>query len=273
MGGTKTDLVVRKDAPLDAEELLGAISSAAGEGLENISSNEIVLPRLAIIQPTSPMVTDGDARPGDIANLVTGEVFGQKALVYPLLFWSSRLKWSSTELNSRIECSAKDGRNGSQKGPEYGHGVCSQCPFSQWNGDTGPLCTEFKNILMLVLPEGADPAALLDTAPCVYAAKRMAVKPTNQFLSAAAALRLRGNRVPLFASSYYLTTERTQNDKGTFFLPVFSRIGYVNSVETFNYLRSVYQDAATAQNRFAVDQSGEYQDEGVAENSEAEIAF
>lgn len=260
-----TTLAKRDEAPLAvAQELLGAFSDAAGEGMENVSSNEIILPRLGIIQPTSPMVTDGKARPGDIANLLTGDNFGQRVKFYPLMFWSSRIKWAGLDLNAKIECSAKDGRNGTVKTEAFGYGVCANCPHSQWQDSEGPLCTEFKNILGIAIDplDGTDLLSQLqDATPVVFSAKRTAIKATNQFLSAAAALRLNGKRPPLFASSWALSTEKKQNDSGTYFLPVFTRLDYVESIEIFNYLRSVYADAKQAQDRYAVDQS-DYATEG-----------
>lgn len=261
-----TTLAKRGEAPLAVpQDLLAAFGDAASEGMENVSSNEIILPRLGIIQPTSPMATDGTARPGDICNVLTGENFGQRVKIYPLMFWASRIKWAGSDLNAKIECSAKDGRNGTVKTEAFGMGVCANCPHSQWQDGEGPLCTEFKNILLIPvhpLESGDDLfEALQNAVPAAFSAKRTAIKATNQFLSAAAALRLNGKRPPLFASSWALATEKKQNDQGTYFLPVFTRLDYVESLEVFEYLRSVYSDAKLAQDRYTIDQS-DYATEG-----------
>ena len=152
-------------------ELAGLFGDAAGEGLENVTSNEIVLPRLGIMQPTSPMVEEGTARPGDIANLLTGENYGTSVQFYPLMFWSTRIFWESKALNSNIMCSSKDGRNGTLKTSETAGGVCAQCPHAQWHDGEGPVCTEFKNLLVIPFAFGTpeeEMEAIANTAPTVF---------------------------------------------------------------------------------------------------------
>jgi hypothetical protein len=253
----KSNLATRDAADISiGDELLDLFGDAAGEGLENVTSDEIVLPRLAIIQPTSPMVTEGTARPGDIANLLNGDNYGNRVKIFPLMFWASRIYWSSKDLNSTILCSAKDGRNGTLKTAETAYGICAQCPHSQWHEGEAPICTEFKNLL--VVPVSFDEedveGVVANTAPTVFSAKRTSIVAVNRFLSAAMAVRLKGNKVPLFASSWTLSTEKKTNDSGTYFVPVFSRIGYVESKGLFGYLRKTYQEAKDSQDKFVVSQ-------------------
>ena len=256
MSKTATAVATRPAADLAvADEMFDLFSDAAGEGLENVTSNEIVLPRLGIIQPTSPFVDEGKARPGDIANLLTGENYGDKVQLYPLMFWSTRIYWSSKALNSQILCSSKDGRNGTLKTSETAGGVCASCPHAQWQGSEGPLCTEFKNLLVIPFAYGTpeqEAEALANTAPTVFSAKRTSVVAVNKFLSTAMAIRQGGNRVPLFSSKWELSTEKKENEKGKFYLPVFKRLGYVETKEIFGYLRKTYQEAKASQDRFVV---------------------
>jgi hypothetical protein len=256
MSKPSTEVAIRPEAELALDaELAGLFGDAAGEGLENVTSSEIVLPRLGIIQPTSPMVEAGTAKPGDIANLLTGENYGTSVQLYPLMFWSTRIFWESKALNSAILCSSKDGRNGTLKTDLTGGGVCARCPQAQWHDGEGPACTEFKNLLVIpfayATPE-EELDAILNTAPTVFSAKRTSVKALNQFLSTAVAIRAAGKPVPLFSSKWALSTEKKENDKGKFFLPVFKRLGYVDTKEMFGYLRSTYQEAKASQDRFVV---------------------
>jgi len=94
--------------------------------------------------------------------------------------------------------------------------------------------------------------AIANTAPTVFSAKRTSVKALNGFLSTAVAIRAAGKPVPLFSSKWIMSTEKKENDKGKFFLPVFKRVGYVDTKELFTYLRSTYQSAKDSQDRFVV---------------------
>jgi hypothetical protein len=68
-------------------------------GSENVTTDDIVIPRLEIIQALSPAVKDGDpgyiddARPGMLMNSVTKQLYGKEVMVIPVYYSKQWLVW------------------------------------------------------------------------------------------------------------------------------------------------------------------------------------
>lgn len=71
-----------------------------GTGLENITSDDLLIPRLTILQGLSPQVTKGDplfdpnAKNGDIYDVGMQEVFGDEVHFLPVHFVKEWLEWA-----------------------------------------------------------------------------------------------------------------------------------------------------------------------------------
>jgi hypothetical protein len=245
------------DALATTTELDALYGDAGGEGLENVNRDDIVLPRLAIMQTVSPQVADGTSRPGHIVNTVTGEDYGSTLRFFALISYTSRVQWASRQLNSEIECQSRDGIHGSMTDARHNHGKCAGCPLAEWTDDQAPLCTEFRNLLLLPFAADADATtAVTNPAPAVYSAKRASLSAVRKFLGAAQLLRKKvGNTMvkpPLWASLYEFKTVKVTNDKGNYFLPAFTRLGYVEDADMFRALRTAYDAAKEALPKIAV---------------------
>lgn len=72
---------------------------AGQRGSENVSTDDIIIPRLELIQGLSPYVKDGDpkfnpdARPGMLINSVTGQLYGKEVMLVPVYFMKQWLVW------------------------------------------------------------------------------------------------------------------------------------------------------------------------------------
>ena len=68
-------------------------------GNENVGTDDIVIPRLELIQALSPAVKDGDpgfipeARPGMLMNSVTKQLYGKEVMVVPVYYTKQWLVW------------------------------------------------------------------------------------------------------------------------------------------------------------------------------------
>lgn len=75
------------------------IKQDSQRGSENVTTDDIVIPRLEIIQALSPAVKDGDAgfiegaRPGMLMNSVTKQVYGKEVMVVPVYYTKQWLVW------------------------------------------------------------------------------------------------------------------------------------------------------------------------------------
>ncbi|WP_293319140.1 hypothetical protein [Phenylobacterium sp.] len=79
------------------------ILKSAGKGLENITNDDITIPRLAIIQSGSPQRKKKDekyiegAEEGNIFNTVTNELYGHGIVVIPCGYRKSYVEWVPRE--------------------------------------------------------------------------------------------------------------------------------------------------------------------------------
>jgi hypothetical protein len=68
-------------------------------GSENVGQDDIIIPRLEIIQALSPQVKEGDpgymedARPGMLINSVTKQLYGKEVMVVPVVYTKQWLVW------------------------------------------------------------------------------------------------------------------------------------------------------------------------------------
>jgi len=68
-------------------------------GSENVTQDDIIIPRLEIVQALSPAVKDGDpgylpeARPGMLINSVTKQLYGKEVMVVPVMYNKQWLVW------------------------------------------------------------------------------------------------------------------------------------------------------------------------------------
>jgi hypothetical protein len=221
-------------------ELQALLQDSGAEGLENITSDDVKTPRLAILQPTSPLSSEDGYSAGHIVNLQTQETYGREVELIPLFFWATAAHGMNGDLASRITPCHK----------------LTACPEGQWVDNQPPKCTLFKNILVLPLAKSAG-ESLLDrvyaATPAVYAAKRTAIKGTTAFLTMASMLRVNGQPAPLYASMYKLKTVKVDGDKGTFFVPDFTRVELIKSADLFKYLRGIYVDMKGVSQRISDD--------------------
>jgi hypothetical protein len=79
------------------EHLKDAI--AGNRGSENVGQEDLVIPRLEVLQALSPECTEGNeayvkgARPGDLMNSVTKQIYGREAHVVPVHYTKQYLVW------------------------------------------------------------------------------------------------------------------------------------------------------------------------------------
>lgn len=75
------------------------IESNTNRGSEDVGQEDLVIPRLEVIQALSPAVKDGDpgyipeARPGMLMNSVSKQLYGKEVMVVPVVFMKQWLVW------------------------------------------------------------------------------------------------------------------------------------------------------------------------------------
>jgi hypothetical protein len=234
----------------DEEELLSFYNETGKDGKENVRSDDIIMPRLAILQPTNPQVTDRLGQAGDIFNIVTNVNYSNKGLKFvPLLFYMNRIKWESPDPGAKLECIARDGEHGSK------YGACMACVFKEFGQDgSQPSCTEFKNILMIPLPDGESP---YDQAPVAFSGKRTAIGIMKNFVTQMMNLRHKGTEMPMYSHIWQLGVAKETNEKGTWYSPQFTNMGPIKDIRLLKYLQSVYKQMQASQAKYMIPQENE----------------
>lgn len=255
--GKSTELVPAAAGALaEVDELAELLRENARDGLANLQPDDIVLPFLSILQPTSPLTGEPGYAEGQLVNSITQENYGDELSFYILHFYKNRIHWIGPDPNAQVmECTAPDGLRGTYRDPEHADGHCGQCPFSQWTKDPNdpsksvrPECTEFKNLIILPVNDGS----IQDSAPIVYSAKRSALKAASTVISAVAA-----SNKPSYAYLWTVKSDKRQRERQRWYIPRFTRGPVIDSIGLFHKLKEMSDGISQAQSRIRFNQEDE----------------
>ena len=195
----------------------------APQGFEDMDKQQdVIMPRLAILQGLSKLVMDGKATVGKIANALTKEIYGDEFIFISLFLFKTRAKFVQ---GKGLVCMSRDAltcsfNNEETHDPEDD---CLSCPDGQWTKenqkDTGPQCSLVYNYPVLNVNN-------LKQFPVSISLMRTSIKAAKQLNSM---LLFTGE--DLFASKIRLTTEKKEGEKGIYFAPVFEMAGKASDEE------------------------------------------
>lgn len=193
----------KKDLAVTEEKQVVIPEGNAMEGLENIDETSISLPRIKLLQATSPEVQgeeyeDLNLRAGNLIEViskekVSGEFIPVKVLPSTNVLFVPRNAEGKAALKARKDditdadleqqgamiCVALDGKVGDR------YGACSKCGLCLFRGNEKPICQRSINILII-----------LDTGmPAVVSFRDTSYKHGNKFLSLLRNKALTGTRM------------------------------------------------------------------------------
>jgi len=151
-----------------------------GKGFENLSREDILLPRILLLQAQSPQVMEADERPGTFYLNLSNKGLGEKFVITPILHYRSRIKWVPRDDGGGIDCSAQDAKRPSDT--KYA-AACADCKFKDWNDkaekkkDQQPECVMYDNFVVLLGNE---------TEPVILSMSKSSAKVAKKFYSMAA---------------------------------------------------------------------------------------
>lgn len=199
----------------------------AMEGLENMESMSVSLPRLKLLQATSPEVQGEEyrelnLRAGDIIETiskekVSGVIIPVKVLPSTNVLFVPRQAEGKTALREKkpditdddlaqqgaIICAALDGKTGDR------YGECSKCKLCLFDGNEKPICQRSINVLVM----------LENGLPAIVSFRDTSYKHGNKFLSLLRNKALTGVRMQ--TCKYQLSpTKKTAGDKQWYELTV-----------------------------------------------------
>lgn len=206
---TGATLAVATQAPA----YLDAYSTEKPEGFEEVGAGDVKVPRLALAQALTPQLEETNAnhipglKKGDFYNTVSGENFGPKVQIIPLLKFGNRLRFGDMDKGEGILCRSDDMIHGVGDNPA--NGVCAKCPYAQFGSardgkGKGTACSEFMNFPNLVVANGVVKAE--DTS--IWSAKSSHIDAAKQLVGLAMRRRLaNGQRAPMWSGIYSLESK------------------------------------------------------------------
>lgn len=118
-------------------------------GFEDTRSEDIVIPRIKVINALSPERVDGEASEGDVLNSLTKtNVTGQRFI--PIRQFYNHIKWNpDRDAEERILCRSADGKIGQDENGSIACATCRQYLFdnSKQGKESYPKCTAYINFL------------------------------------------------------------------------------------------------------------------------------
>jgi len=178
------------------------------EGLEEVTKDDLIIPRLMISQALSPQLSKSKPQfieglgQGELFNSVTGETYGQEVEVIVLRKAQSRIMFRPLKEGGGIVCQSFNGINGGRINPAS----CAECPNSQWGDDEPPKCTEFKNFPAITVS---------DNNLIALSFKSTAIKAAKQLIT-----RMSMFNKPAYAAVWTVKVIEATSSKGTYFQPV-----------------------------------------------------
>lgn len=159
----------------------------------NISQDDLILPRLELTQALSPIVVQGDAKPGALLNSVDKTDLGDEVTIIPVILRKNFIRWIPRDQGGGMLWKSDDPSD-----PR----VIEETKF----GPDGqkPLATAYLNFLCMI--EGESMPIVVSFSNTSYTAGRRLLTMAKM------------NGGDLFSHSYKLSAKSRTNRKGTFFV-------------------------------------------------------
>jgi hypothetical protein len=204
----------------------------ANSGLENITSEDLTIPRLKILQALSPEVQKRDgkyvdgASAGDIINTVTGALYGEdkQLTVLPVSYKRLFLEWQPRESGGGLVAQHED------------QAVLSKTTKNQIGQDMlengNYIQTSANHFVLIINDDGSFDQAMIPMAGTQ-------LKKSRTWNSVMASIKMRSDdkvfTPPSFSHKYSLKTVQESNDRGTWFGWSVTNLGPLSKDEMFFY--------------------------------------
>ena len=132
-----------------AEQKAAEVSTQveAPMGFEDDDADDMIIPRIKIVQTLSPERKDKLAEEGDIINSLTKEKLNGKVFI-PVFKFNNNIEWKDRSDGGGILCMARDGKLGEKSdGTKIMCASCKRCEFdnTKQGKEAVPKCTKYIN--------------------------------------------------------------------------------------------------------------------------------
>src|SRR6266571_5996231 len=144
-------------------------NSLKGAGLEALGPEDLIIPRLVLVQPTSQI--DG-VEAGKFYMNLAGEQFDEVQAVF-LKVTKGRVNFGEDANERKPICGSSDRIRPSHRFEHPIAPTCGECTHSRWNGNEPPDCNETYNLLGVMVDTGL---------PFWWSGKTTAIASTKRFV-------------------------------------------------------------------------------------------
>lgn len=219
-------------------------------GKENISRDDIVIPRVALMQAVHPEVIEGKCSSGDLWHTVLEEVLGDEIDDLIIIHHSKRYTlWNPRYLGGGILARASDGVNWDEPGQKFsfapykdrskyvveyvlGSKVGRDIGLGKWgsmdpeNPESPPAATLTHALVCMI-------ESRPEMGPFVILLQRSAEPVAKALLS-----KVQMDPAPIFGQKYRMGSKVVNGDGGDSFNQyTFSKNGHVSDVDLYNFLK------------------------------------
>ena len=149
------------------------VPSTRGAGMECLGPEDLIIPRLTLVQPTSQI---DSVEAGKFFLNLTGEQFDEVQVVF-LKVTKGRVYFAEDANERKPLCGSPNRIKPSHRFEHPIAPTCGECPYSPWNKQEPPVCNETYNLLGIMVDGGL---------PFWWSVKSTAIAPTKRLLSAIA---------------------------------------------------------------------------------------
>ena len=201
------------------------------DGLEDIDREDIIIPRLRIVQPTSREATNGVPAGSFVSNL-DGSAFEQCRIV-PLSWKKGRILFN--EGDEKPSCRSNDGLMPSDRIASPVSECCAKringslktvCPSAQWLDDAPPACAQTYQLCALNLD--------LSESPFLVGFKGTSIRPVKTLISFFVQ-----RKMPPYSYSCQMSLRKETNRRGTFFVAEFGKYEPIDPPDRY---KVIYQE-------------------------------
>jgi hypothetical protein len=243
--------LVRPDAAIPAtqQQLPEWMRGMAGQGTERLTSDDVELPRLKLLQALSPEVQEGDNRPNSFYHTVAETNLGSTLTIIPLYIDIGYILWRPRKSGGGILARAADGIHWTPADAVFdvtldnGRAVSwrtaktvAKSGLDQWgtmdpdDKNSPPAATRMYNIVAFIEEHPG-------FSPAVVTLQRSGIRVARKFMA-----KLKLAQAPCFGLRYVMTGEADQNPQGQkFFNYRFTGAGLVSDEETFMRFKAIYE--------------------------------
>lgn len=230
-----------------------------GFGDESDDAEDLLIPRIKIMQALSPEVSDGKATIGTLINSLSMENVTDKVFV-PVCKFNNHILWRDRSEGGGIKCRAADAKHGLQEdGTTKLCAACRKCEFdnTKQGRDAIPTCTKYINFLGFFTDS---------YAPIILSFSKTNLKEGKQLFSMA-----KVSRQNIWNFGYKLTSKKRSNNVNSWFVIVPEMAGATTD-EQREIGISLYRQFANSMTQVNYDLS-DYAAEESVEVNEAESEF